>query len=66
MWGHLFIDGSCQTHPVRERSRAARAVTMNSDDVECLGEVRGLVLAHLPQTPKAAEFTARCVVSQFL
>eukprot|EP00959_Pyramimonas_sp_CCMP1952_P049757 1040054-Pyramimonas_sp.AAC.1 len=37
---------------------------MNSDDGECLGEVRGPVWAHFPQTPQAAEFSARCVVAQ--
>ena len=66
MWGHLFLDGSCQRHVVRELSRAAWCVSMNSDGGKCLGEVRGPVWAHFPQTPQAAEYSARCVVAQYV
>eukprot|EP00959_Pyramimonas_sp_CCMP1952_P261359 5464352-Pyramimonas_sp.AAC.1 len=66
MWGHVFIDGSCQRHPIKELSRAVYAITMNAEDGTCLGEARGPVWAHLPQTPQAAEYAARCVAAQFL
>ena len=66
MWGHLFLDGSCQRHVIRELSRASWCISMSWDDGKCLGEVRGPVWAHFPQTPQAGEYFARCVVSQFI
>eukprot|EP00959_Pyramimonas_sp_CCMP1952_P268512 5614402-Pyramimonas_sp.AAC.1 len=66
MWGHVFIDGSCQRHPIKELSRAAYAVCMHAEDGTCLGEARGPVWAHLPQTPRASEYVARCVAGQFI
>eukprot|EP00959_Pyramimonas_sp_CCMP1952_P016979 360516-Pyramimonas_sp.AAC.1 len=39
---------------------------MRPDDGERLGEARGPVWAHFPQTPQAAEYSARRVVAQFM
>ena len=57
-WGHIFMDGSCYKHAVRELSRAGFAVVMVSDDGKLLGVLKGPVWAPWPQTPQASEFVA--------
>ena len=59
VWGHLFLDGSCNRHIINELSRAAWAITMHDDAGVLLYEVRGPVWAQYPQTPQAGEFLAR-------
>ena len=50
-----YVDGSCDTGPVRELRRAGWAVIFVDDAGRKRCALRGLVWAHLPNTPQAAE-----------
>ena len=54
----IFVDGSCTTHDLAERRRAAWAVVWTSEVGQSLAEFSGLVPAAWPQTPQAAEYLA--------
>ena len=53
IWGHLFLDGSCLRHAIRELCRAAWAITIHDSQGALLGVVSGPVWDQYPQTPQA-------------
>eukprot|EP00969_Alexandrium_andersonii_P076165 3358498-Alexandrium_andersonii.AAC.1 len=61
---HMFTDGSCSRHSVRELARAAWAVVARNQDSGIRMAIGGAVCRPFPQTPQAAEYHALCAAMQ--
>ena len=65
--GHLgFLDGSCDTHLIKECRRAGWSVVFTGPDGTTTATVRGPVWHPLPQTAAAAEYVSYGVAAQTL
>ena len=56
--GDLFLDGSCDQHPIKELRRASWAVTKINKEGVKIASACGPVPACLPQTSQGGEYTA--------
>ena len=64
--GHVYVDGSCTRHGIRELQRASFAAVVFDGEEGVKKVVRALVPAPLPQSPQAAEFAALATAIQLL
>eukprot|EP00973_Karenia_brevis_P013927 1888833-Karenia_brevis.AAC.1 len=64
--GRVFLDGSCDRHPIAELSRASWAACATTQSGERILKISGPVWDWLPQTPQAAEYVALAASAKFL
>ncbi len=64
--GHVFIDGSCTTNPIKELRRASMGIVMTDDNADPLAVIQVPLWRGLPQTPQAAEYTVYALVTLLL
>ena len=66
MIDRVYLDGSCDTHAIKELRRAAFAVVTLGDDLQEESVYISTVPGTMPQTAQAAEFCAATCGSQLL
>ena len=64
--GHLFIDGSCHRHPIRELSRTGFGATVLSPGGDPVASMYGPLWAPWPQTPQGGEYGTFAAVMYML
>jgi len=64
--GNFFLDGSCSRQKVPELNRAGFAAVVADGDGFMAARVSGVVPAHFPQTPQAAEHLAFTTLAPLL
>ena len=56
--GDVFVDGSCDQHPIKELKRASWSCVQVDAEGNKVASAHGTVPRHLPQTSQAGEFAA--------